>query len=84
MRFYSILSNIDIIYHYFIIVVPIHTGDCGVPAISPLLRRKDSRIVGGTTAKPHSWPWQVNVYYLLLDSNAVSNVIFTIGFSCLT
>ena len=34
-------------------------GECGVPAIPPMVRSSNSRIVGGTQAKPHSWPWQV-------------------------
>lgn len=33
-------------------------ADCGTPAIPPTL----GKIVGGTEAKPHSWPWQVALY----------------------
>ena len=33
---------------------------CGVPAILPVTRRR-LRIVEGTKARPHSWPWQVSL-----------------------
>ena len=33
-------------------------GECGVPAIMPSV---DTRIVGGETAEPHSWPWQISL-----------------------
>lgn len=31
---------------------------CGVPTVQPT-----ARIVGGTEAKPHSWPWQISLQY---------------------
>jgi len=33
-------------------------SDCGVPDVSPLVF---NRIVGGTEAVPHSWPWLVSL-----------------------
>lgn len=33
-------------------------ADCGHPAVQP----NTQKIVGGTTATPHSWPWQVALY----------------------
>lgn len=33
-------------------------SDCGVPDVSPLVF---NRIVGGTEAEPHSWPWIVSL-----------------------
>ncbi len=35
------------------------TRECGIPAIIPSV---DTRIVGGDTAVPHSWPWQVSLH----------------------
>merc|ERR1711860_17109 len=35
---------------------------CGVPAIRPNV--DGFRIVGGSVAKPGSWPWQANIRYL--------------------
>ena len=35
---------------------------CGVPAIAPrLMTLSEAKIVGGTEAVPHSWPWQVHI-----------------------
>jgi len=40
-------------------------GTCGKPVNAPQLRsRPFSRIVGGTQAKPNSWPWQVQLRLL--------------------
>lgn len=39
--------------------VPAFTGECGLPPISPAV--SGGRIVGGTEAKAHSWPWQVSL-----------------------
>ncbi|XP_032904343.1 chymotrypsin-like elastase family member 2A [Amblyraja radiata] len=33
---------------------------CGVPTNPPFI----SRVVGGTDAVPHSWPWQISLQYL--------------------
>jgi len=36
-------------------------GDtCGIPAVEP---NTDMRVVGGTEAEPHSWPWMVSLQY---------------------
>ena len=40
---------------------------CGVAAVPPSVPVngfvQGGRIVGGTPAKPHSWPWQVSINY---------------------
>uniref|UniRef100_A0A2K5YSM9 Peptidase S1 domain-containing protein n=1 Tax=Mandrillus leucophaeus TaxID=9568 RepID=A0A2K5YSM9_MANLE len=36
-------------------------SSCGVPSFPPSL---SARVVGGETAQPHSWPWQISLQYL--------------------
>ncbi|XP_031516400.1 chymotrypsin-C-like [Papio anubis] len=36
-------------------------SSCGVPSFPPSL---SARVVGGETARPHSWPWQISLQYL--------------------
>ncbi|XP_017725007.1 PREDICTED: chymotrypsin-C isoform X3 [Rhinopithecus bieti] len=36
-------------------------SSCGVPSFPPNL---SARVVGGETARPHSWPWQISLQYL--------------------
>ncbi|XP_055352486.1 ovochymase-like [Paramacrobiotus metropolitanus] len=39
-------------------------GDCGVPAVQPwqLQPVGGTKVVGGTEARPHSFPWHVSIY----------------------
>ncbi|XP_055332405.1 ovochymase-2-like [Paramacrobiotus metropolitanus] len=32
---------------------------CGIPPVAPVLSSESTKILGGTEARPHSWPWQV-------------------------
>ncbi|XP_064443632.1 chymotrypsin-C [Mirounga angustirostris] len=36
-------------------------SSCGVPTFQPNL---SARVVGGDSARPHSWPWQISLQYL--------------------
>jgi len=36
---------------------------CGRPGITPSLTPATGRIVGGTEARAHSWPWQCSIRY---------------------
>nr|XP_031319975.1 chymotrypsin-C isoform X1 [Camelus dromedarius] len=38
-----------------------YASSCGVPRIPPNL---SARVVGGDSAIPHSWPWQISLQYL--------------------
>ncbi|XP_029434184.1 chymotrypsin-like elastase family member 2A [Rhinatrema bivittatum] len=40
-------------------VLVVQALGCGTPSYAPVL----SRVVGGTEARPHSWPWQVSLQY---------------------
>ncbi|XP_002722389.4 chymotrypsin-C [Oryctolagus cuniculus] len=40
-------------------------SSCGVPSFAPNL---SARVVGGESAVPHSWPWQVSLQYLKDDT----------------
>ena len=48
-----------------------HGADvCGVPQITP----KSWRIVGGTEALKHSWPWQVDLTLVYIGGGSASHV----------
>jgi secreted trypsin-like serine protease len=41
----------------------VYSQTCGMPAIPPIVANCDqNRIVGGCTATPYSWPWQIGFY----------------------
>uniref|UniRef100_UPI00358FA9FA chymotrypsinogen B-like n=1 Tax=Myxine glutinosa TaxID=7769 RepID=UPI00358FA9FA len=42
--------------------LPIPEGTCGMAAVPP--QPGVSRLVGGSEAQPHSWPWQVSLQFL--------------------
>lgn len=46
----------------FSAIVAYVAADCGVPSIKPEIDLGGSKIVGGTEAKAHSWPWQIALF----------------------
>ena len=41
-------------------ISPLFPEECGRPGIQPITT--GLRIVGGITARPHSWPWQAQIW----------------------
>ena len=62
------VSNYSMLNYYYWLFTGIDS--CGLPDSSHPVKSGNTRVVGGTDANPHSWPWQVYLKY---------NYFFTCG-----